>query len=65
MALGSAHPLTQMRTMRRKGGRCVGLTSLSSSCVDFLEIWEPQAPGNLRFTKRPVQGLLCLHIAII
>jgi hypothetical protein len=29
-----------------KGGRCVGLT-LSSSCADCLEIWEPQPAGTL------------------
>ena len=31
-----------------KGGRCVGLTTLPLSCVDCLEIWEPQPPGTLR-----------------
>jgi len=31
-----------------KGGRCVGLTILPPSCVDCLEIWEPQPPGTLR-----------------
>jgi len=31
-----------------KGGRCVGLTTLPSSSVDCLEIWEPQPPGTLR-----------------
>jgi hypothetical protein len=30
-----------------KGGRCVGLTTLPHSCVDSLEIWEPQPPGTL------------------
>ena len=30
-----------------KGGRCVGLTTLLTSCVDHLEIWEPQHPGTL------------------
>jgi len=24
-----------------KGGRCVGLTTLPSSCAECLEIWEP------------------------
>jgi hypothetical protein len=28
-----------------KGGRCVGLTILPSSCADCLEIWKPQTPG--------------------
>jgi len=32
---------------RGKGGRCVGLTTLSLSCADCLEIWEPQSPGTL------------------
>jgi hypothetical protein len=27
-----------------KGGRCVGLTILSPSCADCLEIWEPGTP---------------------
>ena len=31
-----------------KGGRSVGLTTLPPSCVDCLEIWEPQPPGTLR-----------------
>jgi len=31
-----------------KGGRCVGLTTLSHSCAKCLEIWEPQPPGTLR-----------------
>jgi hypothetical protein len=30
-----------------KGGRCLGLTNLSPSCADCLEIWEPQPPGTL------------------
>jgi hypothetical protein len=35
-----------------KGGRCVGLTTLPSSCADCLEIWEPQPPGTLRAYPR-------------
>jgi len=31
-----------------KGGRCLRLTTLPLSCVDFLEIWAPQAPVSLR-----------------
>jgi len=31
-----------------KGGRCLGLTTLLPSCVDCLEMWEPQTFGNLR-----------------
>src|SRR5215510_10622932 len=29
-----------------KGGRCLGLTTLSPSCADCLEIWEPQPSGT-------------------
>jgi len=31
-----------------KGGRCVGLTTLTPSGAECLEIWELQAPGTLR-----------------
>ena len=31
----------------RKGGQCVGLTTLPPSCTDCLEIWEPQPRGTL------------------
>ena len=31
-----------------KDGRCVGLTTLPPSRVEYLEIWEPQPAGNLR-----------------
>jgi len=31
-----------------KGGRYVGLTTLPHSCADYLKIWAPQLPGNLR-----------------
>jgi hypothetical protein len=55
MAPGSTQPLTEMSTRniswgagRGKGGRCVGLTNLTPSCADCLEIWEPQPPGTLR-----------------
>jgi hypothetical protein len=36
-----------------KGGRCIWLTNLPSSCADCLEIWRPQPPGTLR----PYPGL--------
>jgi len=31
-----------------KGGRCVGLTTLQTSCAEYLEMWEPQSPLTLR-----------------
>jgi hypothetical protein len=34
--------------MGGKGGQCVGLSTLPSSCADCLKIWEPQPPGALR-----------------
>jgi len=51
MALRLTQPLTEMRTRNiyvGEGGRCVGLTTISHSCADCLEICAPQSPGNLR-----------------
>jgi len=52
MALGSMHPQTEMSIRNiswgGKDGWCIGLTTLPPSCVDCLEIWEPQLPGTLR-----------------
>jgi hypothetical protein len=31
-----------------KGGRCVMLTTLPTSCADCIEIWDFQPPGTLR-----------------
>ena len=36
-----------------KGGRCVELTTLTPSCAECLEIWEPQPPGTLRACPGP------------
>jgi hypothetical protein len=46
--------------LRGKGGRCVGLTTLQSSCADCLEIWKPQHPRTLWASNMRVQGLLYL-----
>jgi hypothetical protein len=35
-----------------KVGRYVGLITFLHSCVDCLEIWQPQAPGTLRACAR-------------
>ena len=52
LTLGSPQPLTEMSTRDIswvcKGGLCVGLTILPSSCADCLEIWEPQLRGAPR-----------------
>jgi len=45
-------PLTEMSARNislGKGGRCIRLTTLPPSCADYLEIWDPQPPGTLRF----------------
>jgi len=42
-----------------KGGRCVRLITLTPSCAEYLEIWEPQPPGTLWACNRPVQGWDC------
>jgi hypothetical protein len=41
-----------------KVGRCVRLTTLPFSCVDCLEIREPQPCVNFKACKRRVGGLL-------
>jgi len=44
MALGLTQPPTEMITRNiswGKSGRCLGLTTLTPSCADCLEIWEP------------------------
>jgi hypothetical protein len=43
-------------------GRCVGLTNLPPTSVDFLEIWEPEPPENIRtYLSRPIHGTLYDH----
>jgi len=49
MALGLTQSLTEMSNRNvfgGKGGRCVGLTILTPSCADCLEIFEPHPPGT-------------------
>ena len=51
MALGSTQPLTNEYReyfLVGKSDRCVLLITLPPSCAECHEIWEPQAPGNLR-----------------
>jgi len=54
-ALGLTQLLTEVSTRnisRGKRGQCIGLTTLTPSCVECLAIWEPQPPG----TSGPVQA---------
>jgi hypothetical protein len=46
MALGLTELLTIILGIFRggKGGRCIGVTTLSTSCANCLEIWEPSGP---------------------
>ena len=45
-----------------KGGPCVGLQTLPSSCADCLEILGPSASWNPQSLSRPVMGLLDLYL---
>jgi len=49
MALGSTEPLKEMST-----GRCIGLTSLSPSCADCLEIWGSSTSWSVKGLFRPI-----------
>ena len=55
MALGLTHPLTERGTKNISWGvkACVGLTTLPPLRADYVEIWEPQNPINLK----PYPGL--------
>ena len=46
MALWSTQTPTEMSTRNISWG-VMWLTTLPPSCADYLEIWEPQPPGNL------------------
>ena len=58
MTLGSTEMSTKNISWGGKGGWCVRLTTLPPSCSDCLEVWEPQPPGTLWASPRPVMGLL-------
>jgi hypothetical protein len=69
VVLGSSQPLTneyQEYFLGGKGGQCVGLTNLSPSCADCLEIWESQHPGTLRAStgiSLPLNTYKCLNVS--
>ena len=49
VALGTTQPVTEMSTrylLGGKDGRCVGLTTLPSSCADW-KSWDPRSPAAL------------------
>jgi hypothetical protein len=62
MALGSAQPLTEMRTRFiywGKGGRCVRLTTLPPSCALVME------SGNLNFMEPSGTLQACIRLTIL
>jgi hypothetical protein len=63
MALRLTQLLTEMSTRNiswGKGGRCVGLTTLSPSCADCLKIWGASTSWKLQGLSRPVMRLFYL-----
>ena len=54
----------QEHFMDGKGGRCVGMTTLPSSCANCLEIWDPQPSWALWACNRPDQGFLYLCLQL-
>ena len=58
MVLGLNRPLTEMSTRGiypgGKGGRCLGLTTLQTSCADCLEILKASTSWRPKGLSRPV-----------
>jgi hypothetical protein len=58
MALGSNRPVTEITTRgispRGKGGRCLGLTTLQTSCAECLEILKASTFWSPKGLSRPV-----------
>jgi hypothetical protein len=49
-----------------KGGRCLGLTTLPSSCADCLEILLVSTCWSLKYLSRPAVGYFyCIKLVII
>jgi hypothetical protein len=48
--------------MGGKRGRGVGMTTFPPSCVDYLEIWEPQTPGTLCACPDPYGECFYLYL---
>ena len=68
MVLGFTQPLTGMSTRIISWGigvRCLGLTILPHSCVDCLEIWEPQPPENSDSVQASNGNALHFYLVII
>jgi hypothetical protein len=62
MALGSTQPVAEKSTRYIYWEvKAAATEDWQLSCVDFLEVCEPEPPGTLRASNRPVQGLLYLR----
>jgi len=65
MALGLTQPLTEMSTSNiscgGKGGRCVGLSTLPTSCADRLEILGASGSWKSYDLSCPVEGLFYVY----
>jgi len=45
-------------------GRGGGRVTLPPSCIECLEIWEPQPPGTLWVCNSPLQGFIYRYVDI-
>ena len=54
----------QVYLLKGKGGRCLGMKTLLSSCADCFEFLEASTSWNPQGLSRTVQGLLYLYIYI-
>jgi len=50
--------------LESKGSRYLGLTTFQPSRADYLYAWQPQSPGALRASNRPVQRLLYFFLTL-
>ena len=51
--------------LKGEAGRCVRLTTLPPTCVDCLEIWEPQPPGTLRACPGVCRDCFTIYLYMI
>jgi hypothetical protein len=65
--MGSTQPLTGMSTRNiswGKGGRCVGLTTLPTSCARLSRNLGASTSWNPKGLSRPVMGLLFIFLKV-
>ena len=67
MTLGSTQSLTKANTLKSKGGRCVGPTTLSLQLPTVWKSWMPQHLGAFRVylgLKRDRFTVYCIYLSI-